>query len=443
MSNQNYTSGLVNYWPFAGSLKDLITRNDLIVISNQAFVSLSSDQYGNAISAIHFNQGQVLAPNGVYFDCTTGYTITTWIKLDAYNTDVAILEFSNKNNNQNSVIVLFEVDKIRSTTRLADNTGWTAYADSTSTVSLNVWTHIAVTVNTNINLVYFNGQQVASAAGGQCGSGIERTFCVIGNWFGNPYYLKGALDELKIFNRMLSQSEIVFEMSKPQPFQIVTATLVNVYAPPTAYTSGLTNYWPFSGNTADVIGGKNLTLQSNAQYDLDRLGNSNAALYFNLGWAMAPAGRYFDCRVDYTAMLWIKLISYGSNNPRIFSFHNSGSNVVSLYYSALTGQVGTRMAFATSNIVLQTGVWAHVAFTTSSSSNIIYINGQQVFADSFSCAPAVSTANCYIGRSESGPGDTDLNAVIDEFKIFNQALTPSQIVAEMKLPEPYNKIIFN
>ena len=312
-------------------------------------------------------------------------------------------------------------------------------------LKLETWTHITVTANANTNIIYINDKQMSSGSF-SCGSGVKRTFCNIGRseTYPGDTDVNALLDELKIFNRPLSPIEVTAEIQVSQPYQIITANLINIFAPPVAYTSGLTNYWPFSGNTIDVVGGMNLAIQSNGQYDLDRFGNSNSTLYLNQGWAIAPAGLYFNCNIGYTIILWVKLIAMGSGNPRLFNFFNSPyNNRVLIVYEPSTGKIGTMSGWSTSNIYLTTGIWKHVALTSNSTTNIIYINGQQVFSSSYACSAAVPTNQCYIGRSDCYPGDSDINAAYDELKIFNRTLTAGQITAEMQQIEPYNKIILN
>ena len=435
LSQMNYTSGLINYWPFGGSLKDVVGGKDLLIQLNGAF---SQDNFGKNQSALWLNSGYALAPAGIYFDCTTyGYTIMLWIKLITFGSgNLRILSFYNSGY-ANRVYIYYSA-----------SSGELKINGITSNFFLNLgtWTHITVTANANTNVIYVNGQQT-NYGESSCGTGVKRTFCNIGRseTYPGDTDLNAFLDELKIFNRPLSPIEVTAEIQVSQPYQIITANLINIFAPPVAYTSGLTNYWPFSGNTIDVVGGMNLAIQSNGQYDLDRFGNSNSTLYLNQGWAIAPAGLYFNCNIGYTIMLWVKLIAMGSGNPRLFNFFNSPyNNRVLIVYEPSTGKIGTMSGWSTSNIYLTTGIWKHVALTSNSTTNIIYINGQQVFSSSYACsAAAVPTNQCYIGRSDCYPGDSDINAAYDELKIFNRTLTAGQITAEMQQIEPYNKIILN
>ena len=150
-----------------------------------------------------------------------------------------------------------------------------------------------------------------------------------------------------------------------------------------SFTSNLTNYWPFSNSTVDVVGGMNLTIQLNGNYNVDRFGNNNSAIYFNFGYATAPPGVYFDCSVGFTVMTWIKMMDI-ENFPRILEFSNGMfRNTVILFFTGLTLESTTSNRdnsdwnpFAISNTPLGLGVWKHVATTINLTATTVYINGQ-------------------------------------------------------------------
>ena len=172
------------------------------------------DRFGNNNSALYLNNGYAMAPPGVYFDCTIGFTAMLWIKLMALGSYPRIFEFSNGMINE-SFIFCFKEDTslLMSSTSASTNDNWSIFAYSNAPLTLGVWTHVATTINTIAKIVYINGIQVGSAAGSTC-RGIHRTSCKIGRsdfFSGNPD-LNGFLDDLKLFNRVLNQSEIYNEM---------------------------------------------------------------------------------------------------------------------------------------------------------------------------------------------------------------------------------------
>src|SRR6185295_1497182 len=86
---------------------------------------------------------------------------------------------------------------------------------SGSAIPLNTWTHVAVTINGDLTTFYVNGQ-VAGAANQDRGDAIDNTSTGVsigreeysgslpaGRWFFN-----GKLDDIRIYNRALTQAEI-------------------------------------------------------------------------------------------------------------------------------------------------------------------------------------------------------------------------------------------
>jgi hypothetical protein len=80
---------------------------------------------------------------------------------------------------------------------------------------------------------------------------------------------------------------------------------------------------------------------------------------------------------------------------------------------------------------LPTGVWKHVAVVLGPAGLVIYVDGAQ-----FAASPSVTlrpadlgaTPNNYIGRSNF-PWDPYLDGGVDEFRVYNRALSPAEIQA--------------
>lgn len=142
---------------------------------------------------------------------------------------------------------------------------------------------------------------------------------------------------------------------------------------------------------------------------------------------------------NFTIEVWLKLNST-ANWTRIFDFGNSTTS-----YMFLTPQNGStsklRFAITTSGgggeqqltgpSALGTAAWYHIAVTLNGNTGIMYVNGAPVATNSaMTLKPASlgTTANNYLGRSQFS-ADPYLNGVLDEFRIYNVALSANEIAA--------------
>ncbi|MGA2853446.1 MAG: LamG-like jellyroll fold domain-containing protein [Verrucomicrobiota bacterium] len=141
---------------------------------------------------------------------------------------------------------------------------------------------------------------------------------------------------------------------------------------------------------------------------------------------------------NFTIELWVKLTTT-ANWTRIFDF-GTGTSV----YMFLTPQNGNngdlRFSITTSGngneqqltgpAALTTGGWNHIAVTHNGNTGILYLNGVAVATNSsMTLTPSSlgNTGNNYIGRSQWS--DPYLNGAVEDFRIYNMALSPAEIAA--------------
>jgi hypothetical protein len=106
---------------------------------------------------------------------------------------------------------------------------------SSTAVPIGAWTHVAVTINANLTTFYINGQ-LAGATNQDRGNGIDNTtanVCIgreqysgsmpAGRWFFN-----GLMDDVRIYERALTQTEIQNIMLGPPPSPaLITSVSLN------------------------------------------------------------------------------------------------------------------------------------------------------------------------------------------------------------------------
>ncbi len=154
----DFFKGLQNLWSFDNSLKDSISRCDL---QSPVNVTPSANRFDNASSAFYFNNGYATAPPGVYFDPSTGgATVMVWFKAVSINNWQRVIDFGSGG----SDTVFFSNYAQNPKIFLRLNPG-NLQKVSVSSVSLNVWVHLAATFTTTSGTIYFNGISDATVTG--------------------------------------------------------------------------------------------------------------------------------------------------------------------------------------------------------------------------------------------------------------------------------------
>ena len=179
----------------------------------------------------------------------------------------------------------------------------------------------------------------------------------------------------------------------------------------------------------DVIGGRNITKTEKAKAVNDRHGNRNSAFELNLGYVQFPVGYYFY--PEFTYMIWVKTISYNSWQ-RVIDFGDGPlDNNFFIDHVESTGNVGLfvhGLEINSDNVAYPLNEWVHVALT-SKTKTVLYINGVKTHELDRTMPTTLETANNYVGKSQFTV-DSNIHAVVDDFKIFNRALTVQEIMNE-------------
>ena len=218
----------------------------------------------------------------------------------------------------------------------------------------------------------------------------------------------------------------------------------------------LTSYYPFETTsvdgpdtiTPDTIGGYDAVLMAEGTRTLPELGsveqldpllgnyldldNADQVEDPNGQYAMLPAGvvDYEDITISFwmhpnggTSFNWARVFDFGADQETniFFSPDNGGGSAV-----LRIREPGTVRSLETG--WLSAGSWYHIAITIGGDTGNMYIDGELIATNSNMTLNPIdlgATIN-YIGKS-FWP-DPELNAYLDEFKIFNYALTHEEVI---------------
>jgi hypothetical protein len=216
-------NGLVAFYPFNGNANDESGNNNNGVVNG---ATLTSDRFGVVNKAYNFNgNSHYISVNNSASLNPTSITISAWVKVLSAPTDenagarsivskwVPISNCGGEGENYN-----FQFSKLNNNNVVALATSLNSQLPTSlnSIVDLsntNIWRHIVVVHDANNGQkLYVNGVLINSnnVAGSLCATtnklliGADNNFNVINRFF------SGVIDDIRIYNRSLTQEEITY-----------------------------------------------------------------------------------------------------------------------------------------------------------------------------------------------------------------------------------------
>ena len=207
----------------------------------------------------------------------------------------------------------------------------------------------------------------------------------------------------------------------------------------TAAPAAMFAHWKFnetSGATAvDSIAARNGTLNSGAVFTTGKFSNS-VALNGGGSYVSLPTSVVSSLSGNFSIAAWVYVNANGTW-ARVFDF-GTGTTAY-MFLAPVSGGNTVRYAITTSagageqridGPILSAGAWHHVAVTVSGNTGILFVDGVGVGTNaSMTLKPSSlgSTTLNYIGKSQFA--DPYFNGRVDDFRIYNVALSSAQVVA--------------
>jgi hypothetical protein len=169
-----------------------------------------------------------------------------------------------------------------------------------------------------------------------------------------------------------------------------------------------------------------------------KVGNALVLTAANSGYAALPAGILADA-CEATIAAWVN-IKTESNYQRVWDFgwdstlymYLTTSDAIKMprFGISIAGN-GSHEFGIDGQATLPADEWHHLAVVLGPSGVVLYVDGQPAGTNaSIALRPADlgSTPNNYIGRSQFS-ADAYLDGAIDEFRVYDRALSPEEIQA--------------
>jgi hypothetical protein len=459
-------NGLVAYYSFNGNANDRSSNgnNGVIHGAKNTFVT---DRFGNAASACNFNGSTYIEIPGSQFNFNNNMSVAFWINPSASPDSWNVLfdkHFTSGSQHTKGWFIQQNTEPGRYAYVFIHSPGAIGATSSTNLVA-NTWNHVVFTKGDSLLSVYVNGQKTWSDfAASKVIIQTDPQPLIIGAvniGQTNPasnlnYFYKGALDEVFIYNRTLSSSEVTglysFETPTSQPSRQPSSQPSSL---PTIRISsslkdGLTAYYSFSGNAQDRSGNKNNgILRGGMGFTTDRLGTANSAVYFDAtnDFIEIP-GKQFNFPNNMSVAFWIKPDASQADWAYLFdhrstvsTVHKGGWAIVQYNNAAYNYEyvyIDTPGHLpASGRTHLAALQWAHVAFVKANTHLSVYVNGSLIWSGSPSTnSSIIPTGNnllvigaCNVGETNPASGMANLfRGALDEIFIYGRALTQSEIL---------------
>ena len=212
------TIGLINYWSFNKNVNDSIGDAHLYDGENAV---LTYDRFGRPNCALSLTNGYYKIPPGVYF-YGTQFSSMTWVKMKRFQSFSRMFDFGNGQENENVLLTLCRYSSSCYPYIIFFSGNDSIRGYSSKGFTLNKWQHIAFVYSFPFFAIYMDGIRVTDPnlntnLSSFSLANVIRTSNFIGrsNWYvtGSSSGTDADIDDLKIFNRALSQQDIKYEMN--------------------------------------------------------------------------------------------------------------------------------------------------------------------------------------------------------------------------------------
>ena len=274
------SSGLVAWYPFTGNANDASGNANNGTVTG---ATLTTDRFGNANSAYNFDGVGAISTTSVNMDfAAPAFTISLWFKNAAGNYSTTAHSLINNNFSTTAGIGAFEVNfndspsPNRLSYWLGDTIGFidpsTGVQGQKTNYTQDTWYHLVAVKSNNLYTFYVNGvvdatrtftQSVSSTNGITLGKNV----------FGE--YFNGAMDDVRIYNRALTQAEIETLYSKAGT---ISGRLTNSSSTGVQGVN-VTVFATSGGGT--LYGAGNFTTDANGNYAVSGLPAGDYKIQFN------------------------------------------------------------------------------------------------------------------------------------------------------------------
>lgn len=196
-------SGMVGWWPGDGNASDLAGSNPGSLIGGATY---TAGEVGPAFNFTASGQS-VTIPNPVALNITDAISIDAWIKPSTAGVNMRILDKQTAGGIDGYTLDLYQ-GHLRLLVGWAGGLPNGVFFTSTQSIPANQWTFVAASYDGHTIKLYINGALDSSMAFTNPFPAANARPLLIGNSSSGAEWFRGAIDEVELFNRILTTNEI-------------------------------------------------------------------------------------------------------------------------------------------------------------------------------------------------------------------------------------------
>ncbi len=457
-SSDNITKGLVGHWTFDGYLGEFINKNDGIDYGDSSF------NKGKIATGLNLdgNDDYIKIPDDDVLDLGNQYSISFWLK--ALESDLyapTIINRHGQSGGDGYWFIYFSGDSLSFQWATGSNYHTQYFSGA---ITWGEWNLVTFTLNSENYLdLYVNGNKFSTSRYLENYLPVTSGDLFVGSYQGwsNCMY-NGSIDDLRLYNNVLSQSEITslynFRTKNiTSTFSFIDNTISIQRINGTIYqlnqldsldninktiTDGLVGYWKLDGNSDDS------SIYTNDGTNYGATFGSEYGVY-NQGADFDGSNDYIDCGSDsilninnkITLSAWVKF----SYNPSVYSRPIAGKTQYGISNGYILGMGYNRAQFdvgngtnwhaynarGTSNIGDTN--WHHIVGVDNGTSIKIYVDSfleNEKFIGSHSILTSSTNFKIAYNTFNGGLGEFYyFDGSIDDVRLYDRALSSDEIKA--------------
>lgn len=196
----NLGDALVAHYPFSGNANDVSGNDNHLAVFG---ATLTSDRFGNANSAYHFNGSSdyMLKTGGMNF--TSQYSMSAWTKREDISVYALVVDVGGPTTDAR-----IHYDPVTNTAGYDTWIGGASGAYGTTPIPVGEWVHLAGVRNGANWSLYVNGQLDATATA-TAGTMVNQNVAISKHPGYPQYYFKGDIDDIRLYERALTPVEVL------------------------------------------------------------------------------------------------------------------------------------------------------------------------------------------------------------------------------------------